>query len=146
DEEDLVEAVDPPLFATGIGQLREVGEDRGRILGRGSQGVARGGHGAVPGVEVQRTRAPILTDPVPFRHSPDEGPSRHIHRPDRRANPVWCVSPGAMPTSPGRPPTTSGRTVARARPGPSARSTSTATGGATQSRPVPSPSGWARTA
>jgi hypothetical protein len=47
DEDDLVEAVDPPLFAAGIGEVGEMIEDRGRVVRRGGGGrVGCGDQGA----------------------------------------------------------------------------------------------------
>src|SRR5262249_19762884 len=47
DEDDLVEAVDPALFAAGIGQVGEMIDDGDGAVGRGSGGrVGLDGHGA----------------------------------------------------------------------------------------------------
>ena len=42
DEDDLVEAVDSPLFAAGIGEVGEMVEDRGRVSGPGKRRSSRG--------------------------------------------------------------------------------------------------------
>src|SRR5439155_1150155 len=53
-EDELVESVDSPLFAAGIGQVRELVEDRGRVVGRGSGGRVRAdGHGVDVPEEVE---------------------------------------------------------------------------------------------
>ena len=68
-EDDLVESVDSPLFAAGIGQVGEMVEDRGRVVGRGSGGrLGDDGHGVDVPEEVElswRSMVQKAPDPRP---------------------------------------------------------------------------------